>query len=34
MPPGLPHQPLAMRLWLSRRSGWTGGAELGGQLIG
>jgi len=26
MPPGLPHQPLAMRLWLSRRSAGDGGA--------
>jgi TRAP-type uncharacterized transport system substrate-binding protein len=26
MPPGLPHQPLAMRLWLSRRSGGTDSA--------
>jgi len=26
MPPGLPHQPLAMRLWLFRRSAGEGGA--------
>jgi TRAP-type uncharacterized transport system substrate-binding protein len=34
MPPGLPHQPLAMRLWLSRRSGWTGGADSAGSSSG
>jgi TRAP-type uncharacterized transport system substrate-binding protein len=27
MPPGLPHQPLAMRLWLSRRSDRAGGTD-------
>jgi TRAP-type uncharacterized transport system substrate-binding protein len=27
MPPGLPHQPLAMRLWLSRRSGGASGTD-------
>src|SRR5580700_10166732 len=27
MPPGLPHQPLAMKLWLSRRSGGAGGTD-------
>ena len=34
MPPGLPHQPLAMRLWLSRRSGWAGGADSAGSSSG
>ena len=31
MPPGLPHQPLAMRLWLSRRSGRAAGADSAGH---
>jgi TRAP-type uncharacterized transport system substrate-binding protein len=34
MPPGLPHQPLAMRLWLSRRSDRTGGADSAGSSTG
>jgi len=34
MPPGLPHQPLAMRLWLSRRSGRAGGADSAGSSSG
>ena len=34
MPPGLPHQPLAMRLWLSRRSDRTGGADSAGHASG
>ena len=34
MPPGLPHQPPAMRLWLSRRSGRTDGADSAGHSPG
>ena len=34
MPPGLPHQPLAMRLWLSRRSGRGSGADSAGHSSG
>src|SRR3984957_817575 len=34
MPPGLPHQPLAMRLWLSRRSGRTDGTDSSGHSSG
>ena len=34
MPPGLPHQPLAMRLWLSRRSGRTTGNDSSGHSSG
>ena len=34
MPPGLPHQPLAMRLWLSRRSGRADGANSAGHSSG
>jgi TRAP-type uncharacterized transport system substrate-binding protein len=34
MPPGLPHQPLAMRLWLSRRSGRTNGNDSSGHSSG
>jgi len=34
MPPGLPHQPLAMRLWLSRRSDRAGGADSVGRSSG
>jgi TRAP-type uncharacterized transport system substrate-binding protein len=34
MPPGLPHQPLAMRLWLSRRSGRTDGTGSAGHSSG
>ena len=34
MPPGLPHQPLAMRLWLSRRSGRADGADSAGHSSG
>jgi TRAP-type uncharacterized transport system substrate-binding protein len=34
MPPGLPHQPLAMRLWLSRRSGWADGTDSAGHASG
>ena len=34
MPPGLPHQPLAMRLWLSRRSGRTDGTDSAGHPSG
>src|SRR5580704_16750164 len=34
MPPGLPHQPLAMRLWLSRRSGRGSGADSAGSSSG
>ena len=34
MPPGLPHQPLAMRLWLFRRSGRGSGADLAGSSSG
>jgi TRAP-type uncharacterized transport system substrate-binding protein len=34
MPPGLPHQPLAMRLWLFRRSGRGGGADSTGGSSG
>ncbi len=34
MPPGLPHQPLAMRLWLSRRSGGAGGTDSAGHSSG
>jgi TRAP-type uncharacterized transport system substrate-binding protein len=34
MPPGLPHQPLAMRLWLFRRSGRGSGADSTGGSSG
>jgi TRAP-type uncharacterized transport system substrate-binding protein len=34
MPPGLPHQPLAMRLWLSRRSGRADGTDSAGHSSG
>ena len=34
MPPGLPHQPLAMRLWLSRRSGGASGPDSAGHSSG
>jgi len=34
MPPGLPHQPLAMRLWLSRRSGRAAGTDSAGHSSG
>jgi TRAP-type uncharacterized transport system substrate-binding protein len=34
MPPGLPHQPLAMRLWLSRRSGGASGTDSAGHSSG
>ena len=34
MPPGLPHQPLAMRLWLFRRSGRGSGADSAGSSSG
>ena len=34
MPSGLPHQPLAMRLWLFRRSGRGGGADSAGSSSG
>ena len=34
MPPGLPHQPLAMRLWLSRRSDRVGEAGSAGRSSG
>jgi TRAP-type uncharacterized transport system substrate-binding protein len=34
MPPGLPHQPLAMRLWLFRRSGRTDGTDSAGHASG
>ena len=34
MPPGLPHQPLAMRLWLSRRSGRLDATDLAGHSSG
>jgi TRAP-type uncharacterized transport system substrate-binding protein len=34
MPPGLPHQPLAMRLWLSRRSGGASGTDSAGHSPG
>jgi TRAP-type uncharacterized transport system substrate-binding protein len=34
MPPGLPHQPLAMRLWLSRRSGRAVGTDSAGRASG
>jgi TRAP-type uncharacterized transport system substrate-binding protein len=34
MPSGLPHQPLAMRLWLFRRSGQGGGADSAGHASG
>jgi TRAP-type uncharacterized transport system substrate-binding protein len=34
MPPGLPHQPLAMRLWLFRRSGRGSGADSAGHSSG
>ncbi len=34
MPPGLPHQPLAMRLWLSRRSGRSDGTDSAGHSSG
>ena len=34
MPPGLPHQPLAMRLWLSRRSGRADGTNSAGHSSG
>jgi TRAP-type uncharacterized transport system substrate-binding protein len=34
MPPGLPHQPLAMRLWLSRRSSRANGADSAGRSSG
>ena len=34
MPPGLPHQPLAMRLWLSRRSGRAKGTDSAGHSSG
>jgi len=34
MPPGLPHQPLAMRLWLSRRSGRANGTDSVGHSSG
>ncbi len=34
MPPGLPHQPLAMRLWLSRRSGRADGTNSAGHASG
>jgi TRAP-type uncharacterized transport system substrate-binding protein len=34
MPPGLPHQPLAMRLWLFRRSGRAGGTDSAGHSSG
>jgi len=34
MPPGLPHQPLAMRLWLSRRSDRGGGPDSAGHSSG
>jgi TRAP-type uncharacterized transport system substrate-binding protein len=34
MPPGLPHQPLAMRLWLSRRSGRAKGTDSVGHSSG
>ena len=34
MPPGLPHQPLAMRLWLSRRSGRADGTDSAGHSTG
>jgi TRAP-type uncharacterized transport system substrate-binding protein len=34
MPPGLPHQPLAMRLWLFRRSGRAAGADSAGHSSG
>src|ERR1700731_3468550 len=34
MPPGLPHQPLAMRLWLFRRSGRASGADSSGRSMG
>jgi TRAP-type uncharacterized transport system substrate-binding protein len=34
MPPGLPHQPLAMRLWLFRRSGRGSGTDSAGSSSG
>jgi TRAP-type uncharacterized transport system substrate-binding protein len=34
MPPGLPHQPMAMRLWLSRRSGRADGTDSAGHASG
>jgi TRAP-type uncharacterized transport system substrate-binding protein len=34
MPPGLPHQPLAMRLWLFRRSGRADGTDSAGHSSG
>ena len=34
MPPGLPHQPLAMRLWLSRRPGRADGTDSEGRPSG
>src|SRR5580704_10323534 len=34
MPSGLPHQPLAMRLWLSRRSGGASGTDSAGHSSG
>jgi len=34
MPPGLPHQPLAMRLWMSRRSGRADGTDSAGRSSG